>query len=95
MLLHLRRLARPYPFAWTGLLGKAVHHLSSVMAPSSYFAYHVDLYGTARASYGLQATNDSSAVSEARYFLKFHPTLEVWQGARWVARLLRDEPAKV
>jgi hypothetical protein len=65
------------------------------MALSSYFAYHVDLYGTARASYELQATNDATAIEEARYFLKFHPTLEVWQGARWVARLLHDEPAKI
>ena len=60
---------------------------------SKYFAYYVDLYGTARASYELQANNDESAATEARYFLKFHPSIEVWQGARWVARLAVAEPA--
>ena len=61
------------------------------MALSKYFAYHVDLYGTARASYELQATSDAAATVEARYFLKFHRSIEVWQGARWVARLVREE----
>jgi hypothetical protein len=65
------------------------------MALSKYFAYHVDVRGIARASYELQATNDSNAVAEARYFLKFHPSLEVWQGARSVARLSVEEPAPV
>jgi hypothetical protein len=65
------------------------------MTLSKYFAYHVDLQGIARASYELQGTEDSSAVAEARYFLKFHQSLEVWQGARWVARLLGEEPARI
>ncbi len=60
------------------------------MALSKYCAYHVDPFGTARASYELQATNDEGATAEARYFLKFHPSIEVWQGARWVARLTQE-----
>lgn len=62
--------------------------LSRPMA-TRYFAYHVDLLGVARASYQLQAVDDATAVARARYFLKFHPTLEVWQSARCIARLTR------
>jgi hypothetical protein len=53
---------------------------------AKYFAYHVDLQGVAKASYELQGTDDTSALAAARYFLKFHPSLEVWEGARFVAR---------
>jgi hypothetical protein len=76
-------------------LGEAVLLGSVVMALSRYFAYFVDLQGTARASYELQAANDDAAKTEARYFLKFHPSVEVWQGARWVARFSREEPARL
>jgi hypothetical protein len=62
---------------------------------SKYFAYHVDLHGTARASYELKANEDANAVAEARVYMKLHPTLEVWQGVRWVARLLREEPPRI
>jgi hypothetical protein len=63
------------------------------MSSNKYSAYHVDLYGVARASYELQANSDPTAVTEARYFLKFHPSLEVWHRARFIARLLRG-PAR-
>ena len=59
------------------------------------FAYHVDLHGTARASYELKANDDANAVAEARGYLRLHPTLEVWQGARWVASLAVGEPAGI
>jgi hypothetical protein len=65
------------------------------MALSKYFAYFVDLQGTARASYELQAIGDDAAKIEGGYFLKFHPSIEVWQGARYVARLMREEPVRV
>jgi hypothetical protein len=65
------------------------------MSSNKYSAYHVDLYGVARASYQLQASNDATAVVEARYFLKFHPSLEVWHSARFVARLLQEGSARV
>jgi hypothetical protein len=57
-----------------------------------YFAYHVDVHGVARASYELQGIEDATAVSHARYLLRFHPSLEIWQRARSVARLSREEP---
>jgi hypothetical protein len=63
------------------------------MALSKYFAYHVDIYGAARASYELKASDDANAVAEARGYLKLHPTIEVRQGAHWVARIAREEPA--
>jgi hypothetical protein len=56
-----------------------------------YFAYHVDAHGVARASYELHGIEDATAVSHARYFLRFHSSLEIWQGARSVARLSREE----
>ncbi len=62
---------------------------------SKYFAYYVDLQGIARACYELKANDDPTAVADARGYLKLHPSLEVWQGARWIARLMREEPAPV
>jgi hypothetical protein len=56
-----------------------------------YFAYHVDLLGVARASYELDCEDDEAAKSQAHYFLEFHPSIEVWQGPRWVVRLVREE----
>lgn len=61
---------------------------------SKYFACYVDIYGTARASYQLNVSDDAIAIREARNYLKLHPSIEVWQGARWVARLLREEPQR-
>jgi hypothetical protein len=57
------------------------------MAPFRYYAYNVSLHGITKASYELQATNDDAAKVEARYFLKFHPSIEIWYGGRCVARL--------
>jgi hypothetical protein len=57
---------------------------------TKYFAYHVDLHGVALASYELQGADDSVAVSEALSLLRFHSSLELWQGARFVARLKRE-----
>ena len=54
-----------------------------------------DIDGVAHASYELQATEDPDAVSEARHFLELHRSIEVWQGARWVVRLEREEPVGV
>jgi hypothetical protein len=62
------------------------------MASSRYFAYHVDLQGIAVASYELKATQDPTAVSEARHLLKLHPSLEIWRAARFVARLEAETP---
>ncbi|HZP64136.1 MAG TPA: hypothetical protein VFB28_12040 [Terriglobales bacterium] len=55
------------------------------MAFSKYFACHVSLQGVAIASYELQATDDEAAKAEARFFLNFHLSIEVWQGLRWIA----------
>lgn len=58
---------------------------------SRYFAYYINLSGTALASYELQAADDARATAEARRYLRLHPTLEIWHGARWVARMVRLE----
>ena len=57
------------------------------MASPRYFAYHVDLQGVALASYELKATEDATAIFEARHLLKLHPSLEIWRAARFIARL--------
>jgi hypothetical protein len=57
-----------------------------------YIAYHVDMFGFAKASYELNAKNDEDAKSEARLLLEIYPAIEVWQGPRWVARFARDIP---
>jgi hypothetical protein len=57
---------------------------------SRYFAYHVDPLGVALASYELKATEDATAISEARHLLKLHPSLEIWRAARFAARLLAE-----
>jgi len=69
--------------------------LAAIMAPSKYFAYHVTLRGLTVASYELQTTDDEAAKMEARYFLKFYPTIEVWQGARFIARFMAEEPTAI
>jgi hypothetical protein len=55
-----------------------------------YVAYHVNTFGVSEASYELQAKNDEAARTEALQFLKLHPSVEVWDGPRWVARFNRD-----
>ncbi len=62
------------------------------MSQKKYTAYHVNLFGVAKASYELDCADDETAKSKGRYFLRFHPTIEVWQGPRWVARFTREEP---
>lgn len=59
------------------------------MPSQKYFAYHVDPQGQARSSYELRASDDDSAKTEARYFLKFHSTIDVWQGARRIVHITR------
>jgi hypothetical protein len=55
-----------------------------------YVAYDVSLDGTAEANTTTLATDDESAVKEARQYLADHETIEVWNGSRSVARLTRD-----
>lgn len=56
-----------------------------------YCAYYVDLLGAAKSSYELKAVDDEQAKVEARYFLNFHPSIQVWQGARYIVRMTREE----
>jgi hypothetical protein len=55
-----------------------------------YVAHYVDLSGVSKAAYELKATDDDQAKDEAREYLKLHHSIEVRQGVRWVARLVRD-----
>ena len=56
-----------------------------------YIAYHVDITGVAKAAYELKATDDEQARIEAHPLLGLHPSIEVWQGPRFVARLALDK----
>jgi hypothetical protein len=72
------------------------HCLSAASAEGTdltkYYAYYVNVKGVTGASYELKGTNDADGVSEARHLLKYHPSIEVWQGARFVARIVRNTP---
>jgi hypothetical protein len=65
------------------------------MSQKNYTAFHVDIHGIAVARYDLIAQDDEAAKSEARNYLNLHPSIEVWQGPRWVARLGREEPGSI
>jgi hypothetical protein len=58
--------------------------------PKVYIAYHVDLSGVALANYRLVASDDETAVQEARRYLENHESVEVWNGSRRVARLTQE-----
>jgi hypothetical protein len=58
--------------------------------PKVYIAYHIDHSGVAQAKYHLVASEDGSAVQEARKYLANHESIEVWNGSRRVAHLTRD-----
>lgn len=59
-----------------------------------YIAYHVDLLGAVRASYGLDCRDNETARSKGQYFLRFRPTIEIWHGPRWIAAFTREEPPR-
>ena len=59
-----------------------------------YIAYHIDLFGVAKASYELKATDDDQA-RIAQPLLGFHPSIEIWKGPRFIARLARDKGTAV
>ena len=63
--------------------------------PTKYTVFCVDLLGLAVASYDLHAGDDDAAKAEARQFLASHPSVEVWDGPRWVARLVREERSSI
>jgi hypothetical protein len=56
-----------------------------------YKAHAVDVDGVSRAVYEFESANDQEAKYRAEGYLEAHPTIEVWEGVRRVARLTRDE----
>jgi hypothetical protein len=57
---------------------------------AQYFAFAVDLDGTALARYDLTATDEEAAGQEARRHLQQHPVIEVWSDDhRRIARVVR------
>lgn len=55
-----------------------------------YFAYAIDLSGVARAVYEIDSPTDKDAQTRAEKFLDAHPAVELWEGRRRVARLVRE-----
>ena len=55
-----------------------------------YVAYAVDLDGVARAVYEIDCQTDKDAQARAEKFLVAHSSVEVWEGPRRVARLVRE-----
>jgi hypothetical protein len=56
-----------------------------------YIACVVNLDGTILAQQPLLASDDASADKEAETVLLEYPAVEVWQGYRWVARIVRGD----
>lgn len=54
-----------------------------------YFAYAVDLSGVARGVYEIDCPTDQDARARAEKLLEMHPFIELWDGPRKVARLVR------
>jgi hypothetical protein len=65
------------------------------MTREKYVTFHVDIFGVAHASYELIAADDEAAKSEARNLLPRHPSLEIWQGSRFIYRLTRTETPRL
>jgi hypothetical protein len=65
------------------------------MPNKKYQAFCVDLLGIAIASYEFDAEDDDAAKAEARQYLVAHPSVEIWDGPRWVARLVRKEQSSI
>jgi hypothetical protein len=59
-----------------------------------YHAYAVDLSGVARAVYEIDCSTDKDAEARAEKLLETHPAVEVWDGRRRVARLVRKAPGE-
>jgi hypothetical protein len=55
-----------------------------------YVAYVVDLSGVARAVYQIDSPTDEDARTRAEKFLDTYPAVEVWDGPRRIARLVRE-----
>lgn len=55
-----------------------------------YVAYAVDFSGVARAVYEIDCPTDKDAEDRAKKFLNAHPVVEVWEGPRRIARLVRE-----
>jgi hypothetical protein len=60
-----------------------------------YVAHYVDMFGGSQAAYDLQAKDDQAAKAEGREFLRRHPTIEVWEGPRWIARFSRGDAPRL
>jgi hypothetical protein len=60
-----------------------------------YVAHYVNIFGASQAAYELQAKDDEAAKAEGREYLRRHPSIEVWDGPRWVARFTRDEAPRL
>ena len=56
-----------------------------------YVAYAVDSFGVAHATYEIECAADEDATHRVRKLLEAHPTIELWQGVRRVARMTQDD----
>ncbi|WP_234683709.1 hypothetical protein [Bradyrhizobium monzae] len=56
-----------------------------------YVVHATDLSGVALAAYEIESGCDDDATRRAEIFLEAHPSIEIWDGVRRVARLTRAE----
>jgi hypothetical protein len=56
-----------------------------------HLAYALSLLGVAHATCEMECADDDDARLRAVRFLEAHPIIEIWKGARRVARLTKSE----
>jgi hypothetical protein len=61
------------------------------MSVMRYVVHATDLTGVALAAYEIEAGCDEHAGRRAEIFLEAHPSIEIWEGVRCVARLTREQ----
>jgi hypothetical protein len=64
---------------------------SPMLSTMRYVVHATDLSGVALAAYEIEAGCDDDARRRAEIYLEAHPSIEIWDGVRRVARLTRAE----
>lgn len=62
-----------------------------MLSAMRYVVHATELSGVALAAYEIEAGCDDDAKRRAEIFLEAHPSIEIWDGVRHVARLIRAE----
>lgn len=70
---------------------RRIRWASPMLFAMRYVVHATDLSGVALAAYEIESGCDDDAMRRAEIFLEAHPSIEIWDGVRRVARLTRAE----